>query len=58
MNTNGNRSDTDSPCIGVCSATSQGDDVCRGCRRTFEEVRDWNKMTDEQKREVNRRLKK
>ncbi len=36
-----------SPCIAICS-TSQGDDVCIGCGRTFEEVCKWLEMTDEQ----------
>lgn len=30
----------DTPCIAICS-TSQGDDVCKGCGRTFEEVQHW-----------------
>lgn len=36
-----------SPCIAICS-TSQGDDVCRGCGRTFKEVCDWLVMSDDQ----------
>ena len=28
----------DSPCIAICS-TAQGDAVCKGCGRTFDEVR-------------------
>jgi predicted Fe-S protein YdhL (DUF1289 family) len=36
-----------SPCIAICS-TSQGDAICRGCGRTFEEVTDWLSMTDAQ----------
>lgn len=38
-----------SPCRGVCSATSLGDPVCRGCGRTFEEVVRWNGLTDDEK---------
>ena len=45
------------PCIGVCS-TSLGDDVCRGCGRTLEEIRDWAAMTDEGREEVMARLSK
>src|SRR3954470_12893010 len=30
----------DTPCIAICS-TSQGDDLCKGCGRTFEEVQHW-----------------
>jgi uncharacterized protein len=44
------------PCIGVCSTTSFGDEICRGCHRTFDEVRLWNTFTDEQKIVVNKRL--
>ena len=29
-----------SPCIAICS-TSQGDDVCKGCGRTFSEICQW-----------------
>ncbi len=45
----------DCPCIGHCS-TALGDDVCRGCGRTFEEVTRWPEMTEEERRAVNRRL--
>jgi uncharacterized protein len=45
----------DSPCIAICS-TSQGDDACKGCGRTFEEVRLWTEMTPAQKRQVWRRI--
>ena len=45
----------DAPCIAVCS-TSQGDDVCRGCGRTFEEVQHWTAMTPAAKRAVWRRI--
>ncbi len=44
-----------SPCIGACS-TGLGDDVCRGCGRTLEEIREWAAMSDEQRAEVMRRL--
>ena len=30
----------DAPCIAICS-TSQGDDVCKGCGRSFDEVQHW-----------------
>jgi len=39
------------PCVGRCSH-NVGDILCRGCKRTIEEVRDWNTYTDEQKRAV------
>lgn len=45
----------DSPCIGHCT-TVLGDDVCRSCLRTFEEVSRWLEMSDEERRAVNRRI--
>ncbi len=45
----------DAPCIAICS-TSQGDEVCKGCGRTFEEVQRWTEFGPAQKREVWRRI--
>ena len=45
----------DAPCIAICS-TSQGDDVCKGCGRTFDEVQDWTAMTAAEKRATWRRI--
>jgi predicted Fe-S protein YdhL (DUF1289 family) len=45
----------DTPCIAICS-TSQGDAQCKGCGRTFEEVRHWPEMTPAQKRQTWRRI--
>jgi predicted Fe-S protein YdhL (DUF1289 family) len=45
----------DSPCIAICS-TSQGDTVCKGCGRSFDEVRDWTSFSPGQKRAVWRRI--
>lgn len=45
----------DTPCIGICS-TVYGDKVCRGCKRRFNEVIDWNGYNTEQKQEVYQRL--
>ena len=42
-------STADTPCIAICS-TSQGDELCKGCGRTFEEVQYWLEMTAVQKR--------
>ena len=56
MNVAGDRDLTDSPCVGICSATALGDAVCIGCGRTFDEVRLWNTFTDEEKAAINRRL--
>ena len=45
----------DAPCIAICS-TSQGDAECKGCGRSFEEVRHWQAYTPAQKRAVWRRI--
>ncbi len=45
----------DAPCIAICS-TSQGDEQCKGCGRTFDEVQHWPGMTPTQKRVVWRRI--
>ena len=37
------------PCEGLCSH-NVGDDICRGCCRTVDEVRDWPAMTQEQRK--------
>ena len=56
MNINGEKDLTDSPCVGICSATALGDAICFGCQRTFDEVRLWNTFSDEQKVAINKRL--
>jgi predicted Fe-S protein YdhL (DUF1289 family) len=33
-----------------------GDEICRGCKRTYDEVIDWNRFTPEQKSAVYDRL--
>lgn len=48
---------TTSPCVGVCSTTF-GDDICFGCRRTYDEVIKWNTLSDKEKDVINRRLLK
>jgi uncharacterized protein len=45
----------DAPCIAICS-TSQGDDMCKGCGRTFAEVQNWPVMTPVEKRSTWRRI--
>ena len=45
----------DTPCIAICS-TSQGDDRCKGCGRTFAEVRYWTEMSPLEKRATWRRI--
>jgi hypothetical protein len=45
----------DTPCIAICS-TSQGDAVCKGCGRTFDEVQRWTEMSPSEKRVSWRRI--
>jgi predicted Fe-S protein YdhL (DUF1289 family) len=45
----------DTPCIAICS-TSQGDEECKGCGRSFFEVQHWPQMTPGEKRATWRRI--
>ena len=45
----------DAPCIAICS-TSQGDAICKGCGRTFDEVQRWTELTPGEKRSTWRRI--
>lgn len=45
----------DTPCIAICS-TSQGDELCKGCGRTFAEVQHWLEMSPGDKRATWRRI--
>lgn len=45
----------DTPCIAICS-TSQGDPVCKGCGRSFDEVQRWTEMSPGEKRASWRRI--
>ena len=45
----------DTPCIAICS-TSQGDALCKGCGRSFDEVQRWTEMGPAEKRTVWRRI--
>lgn len=49
------RTTPDAPCIAICS-TSQGDEECKGCGRTFEEVQLWPEMSPAEKRSTWRRI--
>lgn len=49
-------SPTRTPCIGICSTTSIGDAICRGCQRYAFEVIRWNSYTDAEKESVLRRI--
>ena len=46
------------PCIGICSTTSRGDSVCRGCKRYSFEVINWNSYAVEAKVSVLKRIEK
>ena len=41
----------ETPCIAICS-TSQGDEECKGCGRSFAEVQHWLSFSPTQKRAV------
>jgi hypothetical protein len=45
----------DTPCTGHCT-TALGDDVCRSCHRTFDEITRWVEMNEQERRAVNRRI--
>ena len=44
-----------SPCVRVC--TLNGDNVCIGCGRSCEEIKNWSTFSDETKRSVKNQLK-
>lgn len=44
-----------SPCISVC--VLDDDDICTGCYRSADEITDWFMASDEQKREVLRKVR-
>jgi predicted Fe-S protein YdhL (DUF1289 family) len=46
------------PCIGICSTTSFGDLVCRGCKRYGFEVINWNTYDADAKHAVLKRIEK
>lgn len=46
-----------SPCTGVCRLDLRGE-FCLGCKRTLDEIADWQMLTDEGKRTVIETLKK
>lgn len=45
----------DTPCIGICS-TIYGDEICRGCKRHYQEVIDWNTYSENQQSQIFNRL--
>jgi predicted Fe-S protein YdhL (DUF1289 family) len=44
-----------SPCNGICTLDAQ--DVCRGCKRTREEISRWYVMSNDEKLEVKKLIK-
>jgi predicted Fe-S protein YdhL (DUF1289 family) len=44
------------PCIGICSTTSFGDRICRGCKRFNFEVINWNSYGEPEKAAVQARI--
>jgi len=42
-----------SPCIKICTLV---DNVCLGCSRTGEEIREWLRATDERKLQILERI--
>ncbi len=42
------------PCVGRCSTSmAPFDEICQGCGRTVEEIRDWNTYSDLRKKMIN-----
>ncbi len=46
---------SDCPCTGHCT-TALGDDVCRSCARTLDEITQWPQLSEDERRAVNRRI--
>ena len=46
------------PCIGICSTTSLGDTVCRGCKRYAFEVIEWHGYDEAAKQAVLNRIER
>lgn len=45
---------SDSPCVGKCTTSmAPFDDICQGCGRSVEEIRDWQTYTDLDKKLIN-----
>jgi len=44
------------PCINVCNGWNRDDGICTGCHRSIEQVRDWAKYTETQKRDVLKKI--
>ena len=46
-------SSVSSPCVSICALDEE--DICIGCFRNIREIGEWYQLTDDEKREVNRR---
>ncbi len=49
------RNEVPSPCTNVC-AIDRASDLCAGCLRTIDEIGAWDDMSNEEKRDVLRRI--
>tara|TARA_B100001057_G_scaffold209498_1_gene210165 strand:- start:212 stop:370 length:159 start_codon:yes stop_codon:yes gene_type:complete len=46
-----------SPCIGICALHKIGNEtLCFGCKRNPQEIRNWIKFSDKEKKEIIKRL--
>ena len=46
----------ESPCVEVCQLR-KGEDICRGCYRTLDEIARWGGMTSAQRRKIMHELR-
>jgi len=45
-----------SPCVSICALDEE--DQCIGCHRTSDEIMSWPRLSDEERREILRRVAK
>ena len=45
------RNEIQSPCVKIC-VVSPENRHCIGCHRSLDEIRDWSRLTDSQRREI------
>lgn len=43
-----------SPCVSVCKLGAEGS--CKGCGRTRKDIKDWKRMSEAQRHDINMRL--
>lgn len=46
-----NRDEIQSPCVRICVVHPTAR-ICTGCNRSIDEIRDWSRMTSEQRRVI------